>query len=101
MNFFALLLVFAFIFFGYAKVQSQSQPAQHCMTCGIDAKPKTVTKGSIAIELILWLCFLVPGLIYSIWRLTTRGAVCSGCGGTTLVPMDSPAALMHRKLLST
>jgi len=25
------------------------------------------TRGSILIEIVLWLCFLVPGLIYFIW----------------------------------
>ena len=44
---------------------------------------KTVTRGSIWIEIILWLCLIVPGLIYSIWRLTTRRQVCSACGAAS------------------
>jgi len=36
----------------------------------------TVTKGHFALEFVLWLCFLVPGIIYSIWRLTTRRETC-------------------------
>lgn len=62
-----------------------------CATCGTIGKPKTITRGSIFIEIILWLCFLVPGLIYSIWRLTTRRAACAACGETQLIPLDSPA----------
>ena len=61
-----------------------------CSTCGSRAGAKTNTKGSIFIEIILWLCFLVPGVIYSIWRLTTRSKVCRSCGAPTLVPVDTP-----------
>lgn len=42
------------------------------------------------IEVILWLMFLVPGIIYSIWRLTSRHQACAMCGGTGLIPLDSP-----------
>lgn len=42
------------------------------------------------IEVILWLMFLVPGIIYSIWRLTSRHRACAMCGGTGLIPVDSP-----------
>jgi len=61
-----------------------------CTSCGTCAEPKTATKGSIFIEIILWCCFLVPGVIYSIWRLTTRHRACRACGANTLVPVDSP-----------
>lgn len=61
-----------------------------CAACGTIGKPKTETRGSIFIEIILWLCFLVPGLIYSIWRLTTRRPVCRACSGQQLLPLDTP-----------
>jgi len=72
---------------------------RHCMTCGTDAAPKRLTKGSTGIELILWLCLIVPGLIYSVWRVSSREDVCSACGGKQIVPMDSPAAVKHRETL--
>jgi hypothetical protein len=62
-----------------------------CGTCGTIGKPRTETRGSIFIEIILWLCFLVPGLIYSIWRLTTRRPVCRECRGHQLMPLTTPA----------
>jgi hypothetical protein len=68
-----------------------------CKSCGHYGEPGTVTKGSFAIEVILWLCFLVPGLIYSVWRVSSRADNCSMCGGTDLVPTDSP---IGRKLLA-
>jgi hypothetical protein len=50
-----------------------------------------MTKGSFLIEFLLWVCFIVPGLIYSIWRLGTRHKGCPSCGGP-MIPVDSPVA---------
>jgi hypothetical protein len=66
-----------------------------CSNCGTIGKPKTFTKGSILIEIFLWFCFLLPGLLYSIWRLTTRTKVCRSCGAKNMVPLNSP---MGKKL---
>lgn len=63
-----------------------------CATCLTVGSPKTVARGSFWIEVVLWLCFLVPGLLYSIWRLTTKHKACAACGCTQLVPLDSPMA---------
>lgn len=68
-----------------------------CTACGHRGKTKRVTKGSILIEIVLWLAFLVPGVIYSLWRLTTRHDACASCGSTAVVPVDSP---IGRKLLT-
>lgn len=77
-----------------------SGPAKHCMMCGADGPTKLHTRGSIWIEIVLWLMFLLPGLIYSIWRMTTKKEVCSACGAETLIPLESPAATSHRKALA-
>lgn len=61
-----------------------------CTCCGERGTPKTITKGSIFIELILWCAFLVPGLLYSFWRHASRYRACRSCGSTTLVPLKSP-----------
>lgn len=61
-----------------------------CTQCGYAGASKTATKGSFLIEVVLWLCFLVPGIIYSLWRLTSRHTACPKCGGNTLIPADSP-----------
>jgi hypothetical protein len=63
-----------------------------CTTCGRRDNSRTRTRGRLAIEVLLWLCFIVPGLIYSIRRLSNRSEVCPNCGSATLVPFDSPAA---------
>lgn len=62
-----------------------------CETCGcIVDRPVTITKGSFWIEIVLWFFFLVPGLIYTIWRLTTRYHACPACRGGSLLPLGSP-----------
>lgn len=68
-----------------------------CTTCGHCGPAAVRTRGSFGIELVLWLFFLVPGLIYSLWRLTTRGKACASCGSSTLVAPDSPVG---RRLLA-
>jgi hypothetical protein len=61
-----------------------------CSKCGTLGKPSSHTKGSIGIEIILWCLFILPGLIYSLWRVTTRSDVCRACGSSELVPATSP-----------
>lgn len=61
-----------------------------CTACGYIGTRKTVTKGSIFIELLLWLMLILPGLIYSIWRLTSRYTACPKCLNPTMIPTDSP-----------
>jgi len=61
-----------------------------CSQCGTAGDSKTRTSGSILIELVLWCCFLVPGIIYSLWRLSSRKQVCRACGADSFVPLSSP-----------
>ena len=61
-----------------------------CGACGTQDKSKTHTKGSLGMEILLWIMFIVPGILYSIWRLTTRKKVCSVCGADSLIPADTP-----------
>jgi len=58
-----------------------------CTMCEYVGKEKTHTKGSIVIELILWIFFIIPGLVYSIWRLTSREKVCPNCGHNSMIPI--------------
>jgi Zn-finger nucleic acid-binding protein len=63
-----------------------------CTNCGYLGKSTTVVQGSFLIEVILWLFFLIPGIIYSIWRLTTKHRACPKCGARNMIPPDSPRA---------
>lgn len=61
----------------------------YAANCGHRGYPKTVTKGALLIEMILWVTFLVPGVIYSIWRHSSRYQVCPSCGAPHMVLLDS------------
>jgi hypothetical protein len=69
-----------------------------CKDCGTVGSTVTVTPGSIMIELLTWCCFLIPGLIYSFWRLSRRHQACRACRSVRLVPINSPVgrALVDR-----
>jgi ribosomal protein L37AE/L43A len=67
------------------------KPRFICTVCGTTGDPVTRVKGSLLLEIALYLfCFLIGGIIYSVWRLTTRDSVCRRCQGK-VIPIDSPA----------
>jgi hypothetical protein len=61
-----------------------------CQDCGSFGGFRTLVKGSLSVEIVLWACFLVPGMIYSIWRLITAERVCPMCGSPNMIQVDSP-----------
>ena len=63
-----------------------------CPNCGTVGVPKKYTKGSFVMELFLWLLLLLPGLVYSLWRITTRYAGCPRCGAANMIPLGTPRA---------
>ena len=50
-----------------------------CPNCKYEGQGKFIIKGSFGMEVVLWLCFLVPGIIYSVWRVTTKRFGCPQC----------------------
>lgn len=97
MDFLAILLFISIggfvayqIHIGYKQGNSADEGKMICPACGSQGLPVSKTKGSLGIEIILWLCFIVPGLIYSIWRLTSRYDVCSSCQQAGMIPLNSP-----------
>ena len=69
-----------------------------CTQCGTVAAPRRVTPGSGWITLVLLCFFIVPGLIYWIWRHTSTYAACANCGSKNVIPHASPVA---REMIST
>lgn len=61
-----------------------------CANCGTICNPKNAIKGSFIMEIVLWIFFIIPGLIYSLWRLTTKYKACPECGSKEIVPIKSP-----------
>lgn len=68
-----------------------------CRSCGTVGKGRRETPGSFGVELLLWICFIIPGVFYSLWRMTNKRRVCGRCGAVDLVPVDSPVG---RRLLA-
>lgn len=64
--------------------------ASICTNCGYQGDSVTRTKGSFWVEVVLWVCLILPGLIYSVWRLATRIKVCPNCRQATMIPLDTP-----------
>jgi hypothetical protein len=52
-------------------------------------------------EVFLWLLFLLPGFIYSIWRLCARYQGCPMCGEKNLIPMEMYRAELQRQAPAT
>lgn len=64
-----------------------------CTECGYIGRSVSITPGRFYIELCLWL-LIVPGILYSFWRLSGRHKGCPMCGGK-MIKLTSP---MGRKL---
>ncbi len=67
-----------------------------CTKCGSVDETKSFTPGSILLEIVAWCLLIVPGVLYSFWRLSARKRVCAVCGSSDLVPADSPVGLRMR-----
>jgi len=50
-----------------------------CPQCGFEGRARRRNRGSLLIEVILWLCMILPGLLYSIWSRSRKALVCPNC----------------------
>jgi hypothetical protein len=92
-------VIFYVLFRAVKGLIGPSRDEKHCLDCGTEAKAQVHTPGNMAIEIILWICFIIPGVIYSIWRLGARKTVCPACQSPRLIPITSPAAVAHKQQL--
>lgn len=74
----------------------QAIPPHICGDCGWAGVAKSSTPGHIGIEILLWLACLLPGLAYTVWRLSARKPSCPCCHSTRVLSIASPAG---RKIL--
>ena len=84
-----LLGVIAYVIYLIVR-DSKTTPGLVCKTCGYRGCAQSQVRGTLAVEIVLWLCLIIPGLIYSLWRGGARHFVCPKCGGRELIPADSP-----------
>ena len=67
-----------------------------CPNCGHEGRGIGIRPGSGVIECFLWLLFIVPGLIYLMWRSNGKFRGCPKCE-SRMIPGDSPRANMLRQ----
>jgi|GEM_PF-1908842 len=78
------------------KMVKPNQPIFQCTSCGfITSTP--LQKGQKWLEIVLWLLYILPGLVYSIWRRNGGGTVCPNCKHETLIPYNPDASLDSRE----
>jgi hypothetical protein len=88
-----LFILAALIYSLWRLVKRQgAETVMYCTACGHVGKPRAGMKGAFLVELFLWFLFILPGLLYSIWRLSTKQKVCMLCGSAAIIPADSPNA---------
>lgn len=75
-----------------------------CSHCGTLGPRRLRTRGTLGLEIGLWVVGLVTllfgigllilpaALIYSIWRMFSRRVECTACGSPNVIPASSPAA---------
>lgn len=91
------LLIAFFVFLAYKMLSGRKGQTMYCTACGVEAPTASKTRGSMAIEIFLWLCFIFPGVIYSLWRMSSRSQVCSSCGSSHVIPPESPLAIRAKR----
>lgn len=70
-----------------------------CMECGCQRDPIIAKRGFLVIELFMWLMYILPGIIYSIWRRVRTQQVCSNCRTPSIVLTSSSRAMGMMALL--
>lgn len=99
-----LALVVIFVVGGRAILSLSSRRSEEpliCTTCGAQTDmPQSTARGSFVIEVVLWLAFVIPGLLYSLWRQSTRRKVCPACGSATLILASTPDGRKRAEQLS-
>ena len=78
---FSLIATFGFAYY-LARFLTPSffAPKVKCHVCGHEGKAKIVKEGSSLVELALFFFFIIPGIIYSMWRKGTEKNACAECG---------------------
>jgi RNA polymerase subunit RPABC4/transcription elongation factor Spt4 len=81
-----LLVFLVAIFIIYSKFRTKEMS---CNECGYVGDIRKIHRGNFLIEIILWCCFIVPGLIYTIWRSSNRFYQCPNCKSERVIPNET------------
>ena len=71
-----------------------------CMECCCQRDPIWVKRGWLIIEIVMWLLYVLPGVIYSIWRRVRKQQVCPNCLNPTMVLTTSSRVMKVRQLMN-
>lgn len=71
------IFIYPIVFYRLAR-QEMAMNIQ-CPNCKYEGPGKYHTPGSSSVELVLWLFFIIPGLIYGTWRGSNRKWICPRC----------------------
>lgn len=86
----AVVILGGLLWTAFNKLTGRGRVAMVCPACGTQGTPATLTKGSMLVELLAWLLFIIPGLFYSLWRVSSRVQVCPACRLPGMIPASSP-----------
>jgi hypothetical protein len=89
----ACLCLFGLVRLGVYLARPPRADEYYCTRCGALGQPRRALRGNFGIELLLWLCLILPGLIYTIWRWGPADEFCPSCQGKDcMIPSNSPLA---------
>ena len=61
----------------------------HCLECHYEGKYKKITKGHFLLELFLYLIFIIPGVLYTLWRVSAgRYKGCPDCLSPKVIAIE-------------
>lgn len=67
-----------------------------CPHCGHEGRGYWIRPGSGGVEAVLWLMFIIPGLLCSFHRTSNSYRGCPKCE-TKMIPIDSPRGQLLRR----
>jgi hypothetical protein len=89
---FVLLGVVLYLGFHAVKAyRGDYKPQSICTSCRSIVTPDGRAQGSGGVEILLWLLFIIPGLIYTLWRGSKKIITCPICHAPNPIPLATPA----------
>lgn len=73
-----------------------------CAKCGYHGPAEPRAPGKLWLEAVFWIAFMIPGVVYSIWRLFWRKYLCPQCKSADQQVVIAPArrvAMLLRAVL--
>lgn len=69
------------------RAKAKSATLWSCTRCGHRGQPFRYARGARDFEIILWVLGILPGVVYSLWRRSTRFEGCPKCRSNGMIPL--------------